>query len=299
MRILHTISSVNPNGGGPIEAIKQVSQVLDNQGHTNEVLCLDPPDSPWLSKFPLKAHAMGPGTLKYVYSKYFVPWLREHAARYDAVLAHGLWQYSSFGTWLALRNLNTPYFVYAHGMLDPWFKRTYPLKHLKKCLYWPWAEYWVLRGAQAVFFTCEEERSLARESFWPYTCNEVIVRCCVGSPPENAEAQRQIFLEHFPQLHNKRLLLFLSRIHVKKGCDMLIEAFARVAHTDETLHLVMAGPDQTGWQAELQKQAEKLGIDQRITWTGMLLNDMKWGAFRAAEGICTTFTSRELWRRST
>lgn len=283
MKVLHVISSVNPSGGGPIEAIKQVGQVLDSQGHTNEVLCLDAADSPWLSKFPLKAYSIGPGTLKYAYSKYLVPWLREHAARYDVVLAHGLWQYSSFGTWLALHDLNIPYFVYTHGMLDPWFKRTYPFKHFKKWLYWPWAEYRVLRDAQAVIFTCEEERILARESFWLYKCNEVIVRYCVGSPPENAEEQRQTFMAQFPQLRNKRLLLFMSRIHVKKGCELLIEAFARVADTDDALHLVMAGPDQTGWQAELQKQAERLGIDRRVTWTGMLLNDLKWGAFNTAE----------------
>ena len=50
-------------------------------------------------------------------------------------------------------------------MLDPWFKRRYPLKHLKKLLYWPWAEYRVLRDADAVFFTSEEERLAARDSF--------------------------------------------------------------------------------------------------------------------------------------
>ena len=78
--------------------------------------------------------------------------------------------------WLALESLrkqgfHTPaYFVFTHGMLDPWFKRTYPLKHLKKWLYWPWAEYRVLRDAQAVLFTCEEERILARQSFWLYKC---------------------------------------------------------------------------------------------------------------------------------
>ena len=53
-------------------------------------------------------------------------------------------------------------------MLDPWFKRTYPLKHLKKLLYWPWAEYRVLRDAAAVLFTSEEERRLARETFARY-----------------------------------------------------------------------------------------------------------------------------------
>ena len=53
-------------------------------------------------------------------------------------------------------------------MLDPWFKRTYPIKHIKKWTYWPWADYRVLRDAKAVLFTTEQERLLARQSFWMY-----------------------------------------------------------------------------------------------------------------------------------
>lgn len=105
-----------------------------------------------------------------------------------------------------------------------------------------------------------------------------------ATPAGDSQAQRQIFLDHFPQLDNKRLLLFLSRIHVKKGCDLLIEAFAEVA-SDDSLHLVIAGPDQIGWQADLQKQAKQLGIEQKITWTGMLSGDLKWGAFHATEAF--------------
>jgi glycosyltransferase involved in cell wall biosynthesis len=48
-------------------------------------------------------------------------------------------------------------------------------------------------------------------------------------------------------------------------------------------HLVLAGPDQVGWQSKLQQQAQRLGIESRITWTGMIRGAMKWGALRAAE----------------
>ncbi len=289
MRILHVISSVNPSGGGPIEALKQLGQVHLNQGHTVEVACIDTPGASWLKTFPLKTYALGPGISGYKYSRHFVPWLRQNVTSYDAIIINCIWQYSSFGVWLALNSLHkqgsyTPsYFLFTHGMLDPWFKRTYPLKHLKKWLYWPWAEYRVLRDARSVLFTCEEERILARESFWPYKCNEIVVNFGTATPTGSPAVQRQIFLERFPELRNKRLLLFFSRIHEKKGCDLLIEAFVKVVKLNDLLHLVMAGPDQTGWQAELQKQAEKLGIAEKITWTGMLLNDLKWGAFHAAE----------------
>jgi len=88
---------------------------------------------------------------------------------------NGVWQFHSFAAWRTLRRSDTPYVLYTHGMLDPWFKKQYPFKHLKKWMYWPWAEYRVLRDAQAVLFTSEEERMLARSSFWLYRCNEVVV----------------------------------------------------------------------------------------------------------------------------
>ncbi len=57
--------------------------------------------------------------------------------------------------------------VFAHGMLDPYFRRAFPLKHLKKWIYWLAAEYWILRAADRVLFTTEREAELARESFSP------------------------------------------------------------------------------------------------------------------------------------
>jgi glycosyltransferase involved in cell wall biosynthesis len=179
-----------------------------------------------------------------------------------------------------------PYLVQTHGMLDPWSKRTFPLKHLKKWCYWPWAEYRVLRDAKAVLFTCERERQLARESFWLYQAREQVIGYGTASPPGDPGLQRQQFLERFPQLAGKRVLLFLGRIHPKKGVDLLIDAFAAVASADRDLHLVIAGPDQVGWQDALQRQAQALGIADRISWPGMITGDLKWGAFHAAELFC-------------
>jgi glycosyltransferase involved in cell wall biosynthesis len=175
-------------------------------------------------------------------------------------------------------------------MLDPWFKRAYPLKHLKKWLYWPWGEYQVLRHANAVCFTCEEERRLARQSFWLYRCNEQVVAYGTAAPTGEPELQKKLFHERFPETRGKRLILFLGRIHRKKGCDLLIQAFQSIlgslstgAAVSENLHLVIAGPDQTGWSAELKRLTTSLCIDHRVTWTGMLTGDLKLGALRAAE----------------
>ena len=285
MKILRIIPSVSPRVGGPIEGIRQITPLLARQGHTTEVVSLDPPTAPYLAEFPLLVHALGPGWGSYRYSPRLIPWLRAHVHEYDVVIIHGLWQYTSFGAWRALHDSKVPYFVYTHGMLDPWFKKTYPLKHLKKCLYWPWADYRVLRDARAVLFTSEEERRLARQSFSAYQCNEIVVNYGTSSPAGDPGVLRRRFFETYPDLEGKKLLLFLSRIHPKKGCDLLLKAFADVAASNPSLHLVLAGPNDSQWQEGLERLAQTLGIAHRVTWTGMLTGEHKWGAFHAADAF--------------
>jgi glycosyltransferase involved in cell wall biosynthesis len=276
---------VSPQGGGPIEGVRQRSLYLEQIGHSVEIVSLDDPSESFLQDFPLTVHALGPSRGGYGYNPRLVPWLRKYAPAFNAVIVNGLWEYNAFGAWRALHNSGVPYFVFTHGMLDPWFKRTYPLKHFKKWLYWPWATYRLLRDAQAVLFTTEEERVQARHSFWLYRAREHVVAYGTSAPPENATELRDMFVSANPELRDRRILLFLSRIHEKKGCDLLLHALASVAASDPKLHLVMAGPDQTGWVARLKALADSLGISDRVSWPGMLRNEMKWGAFYAAEAF--------------
>lgn len=288
MKILHVLATFDPRSGGPAQGVRQYGSRAEQFGQRIEVLTLDAPDEPHLKDFPLPVHAIGPSKTGYRYNPLLTRWLRAHARDYDAIVVNGLWQYQGLGTWRALKDMPVPYFVFCHGMLDPWFKKTYPLKHLKKWLYWLWGEYRVLRDAQAVFFTCEEERLLARQSFWLYKAREKVVAYGAASPPPAGVGTRDSFLQAFPVLRGKRLVLFLGRIQEKKGCNLLIEAFARVAATEPDLHLVMAGPDETGWVAQLNALAQRLGVADRITWTGTLLGDQKWGAFFASEVFALT-----------
>ncbi|WP_428423388.1 glycosyltransferase [Methylibium sp.] len=283
MRILNVISSVNPIHGGPAEGIRQYAQATRTMGHTQEVLTLDAPDDPWVRDFPTTTYALGPVCTRYAYTPRLVPWLKAHAAQFDAVVVHGLWQYHGFAVWRALRGSEVPYFVFFHGMLDPWFKRQHPLKHLKKWLYWPWADYRVARDAKAVLFTAQEEALLAPKSFWLYRVNPAVIGYGLALSRESSAGDGEAFFAAFPQTRGKRIVLFLSRIHPKKGCDLLIEAFSRVARADPTLQLVMAGPDSAGLRAPLERRAAALGMAQRITWTGMLQGELKWAALQAAE----------------
>ena len=286
LRLLCLISSLNPVGGGPMEGTRQVTPELAALGVESTVACLDDPAAPWLQAFPCRVEALGEGVGKYRYRRGLVQPLRELASQHDLVIVHGLWQYHGLAAWRALHGGATPYWVQTHGMLDPWFKHTFPLKHLKKWAYWPWAEYRLLRDAQAVLFTCERERQLARQSFWRYRAREQVIAYGTAAPPGDAVLQRQQFLARWPELQGRRLLLFLWRIHPKKGVDLLIEAFAAVAGTDPALQLVVAGPDGVGWQAALEARARSLGVAERVSWTGMLSGDLKSGAFHAAELFC-------------
>lgn len=283
MNVLHIINSVDPAGGGPIEGVRQLGRSLTSIGHLVEVVSLDSPDAPYLRDFPLHVYALGPSTMKYAFSNRLIPWLRANHSHYDSVIVNGLWQFHSLAAWRTLRNSGTPYLLFTHGMLDPWFKKQYPLKHLKKWMYWPWAEYRVLRDAQAVLFTSEEERLLARQSFWLYSCKEVVTNYGTAKPTGDPQVELREFYNRYPELRDKKLLLFMGRIHPKKGCDLLIDAFARTLANDPQWCLVIAGPDQIEWQAKLRQRAERLGIASRITWMGMVRGPVKWGALRAAE----------------
>ncbi|MEM8550414.1 MAG: glycosyltransferase, partial [Verrucomicrobiota bacterium] len=244
-------------------------------GHSGEVLSLDAP-AKMAGKLPFTVHEIGPAKGSYGYSKRLVPWLKRHRKNYDAVVAHGLWQHVGYATRQALHGSGTPYYVFPHGMLDPWFKQAYPRKHLKKQLYWRWGEYRVLRDARAVLFTCEEERRLARLSFKQYAANESVVGLGIAEPPDDIDAARLAFQQAYPEIHD-RALLFLGRIDPKKGLDLLIKAYRELQEGGRELPpLVLAGPDADSTYA--QELRTLLGDTPGVHFTGMLKGELKWGA---------------------
>lgn len=284
VKILQIISTVNPNHGGPSQGLLDFAAGLTRRGHDITIVTLDAPDAPWVLTLQqkYKVVALGPSHGKYAYCPSLKIWLVKNAKLYEAALIHGLWQYHGYCASRVLYSSGVPYWVFCHGMLDPWFKHRFPFKHFKKSVYWWLAEHSTLRRAKGVLFTAQEEAILARQSFRPYTVNEVVVNYGTRLPAE-AAIENDSFLQQFPELRGQRIVLFLARIHPKKGCDLLIEAFARVAEAEPRLRLVMAGPDQVGMRKGLEAQCVKLGISDRVCWPGMLRGQQKWAAFRAAE----------------
>ncbi len=280
-RLLHVVASFAPAMGGTSEGIGKLAQ---SSAQSVELVCLDDPAESFVKGLSFPVHALGPAQGGYCYTPRLQPWLRENLSRFDGVVIHGLWQWHGYGSYQVVRG-RIPYVVFPHGMLDPYFKRAFPLKHVKKQMYWLAREYRVLRDARAVCFTTPIERDSARETMWPRRWNPAVVSFGTSEPDGDAGAQREAFLSRYPGLRGRRFFLFLSRIHRKKGCDLLLDAFARVAPAHPELDLVMAGPDEAGLQPMLEGQARRLGIESRVHWTGMLEGDLKWGALRAAEAF--------------
>ena len=285
MKILQVIPTLEPSVGGVAPAMLALSRGLVRREHNVEVVALDPPSSEWIGGIDLPIHALGRGLTNYGYSPALDRWLKANGQKYDRIIVNGVWQYPGFAVWRQFSRSETPYYVFPHGMLDPWFKRTYPLKHLKKWLYWPWAEYRVLRDAAAVIFTSDQERVDARKSFWLYQAHEKVSSLGVEALADTSSASKEMFLQKFPLLRDTKSLLFLGRLHPKKGCDLAIEAFAAAAGRDNGISLVMAGPDQVGWERELKDRTKQLGVDSRVIFTGMLGSDLKGGALKAADAF--------------
>lgn len=288
MKLLRVIATLDPRHGGPAAGLRAVTPALAELGHETTFVSVDAPARVAPTCAGAAVHALGPARGGYAFSSRLLPWLRANASHYDAVFVHGLWQHHGRAVHAALRHRSTPYFVFPHGMLDPWFRRAYPLKHAKKWAYWQLCERHVLRDAAAVMFTCEEERRLARDSFRPYDCRERVVAYGTAAPSGDATADRAAWHAAVPELAGEPFWLFLGRIHPKKGVDLLLRAYHRLAAASDAPlpALVVAGPcTDDRYRATLDTLAAALPRHARVIWPGMLEGERKWGALRCAEAF--------------
>lgn len=288
MQILHVIDSFSPERGGPPEAVRQLLKAYAAEGAVAEVVCLDDPGAPYLRDLPCKVHALGQSYMgRYAFSPRLWRWLHLNLMRYDATVMNGIWTFPGVALCHAARRAGKPYGIFVHGALDPWFDREYPIKYLKKLLYWP-LQHRVLQRARAVFFTTTVERDLAKTSFKPSEWTSVVVPYGITAAKVSgscAAEQIEKFYCELPQIRGRRYLLFLGRIHEKKGCDMLLSAFAEVHGMAPNVDLVIAGPDPKGMRPKLEEMARGLGIASRVHWPGMIGGDAKWGALRACDAF--------------
>jgi glycosyltransferase involved in cell wall biosynthesis len=289
MKLLRVIASVDPATGGPVSGLRAVTPELDNLGHETEFLTVDDPTDGFLQSWVGRVHALGPVHNRYAHSPKLRPWLEKNLSRYDAVVVHGLWQ--DLGR--AVRQVckqqgRPPYFVFPHGMLDPGLRKTYPLRHVKKWIYWQLVERMVLRDARAVLFTCEEERRVGSTTFPRYQCNEAVITYGASVPNTLENDFAGAWHARCPQVKDRPYWLFLGRVHSKKGIDLLLKAYGALKkNVSQPLpDLVIAGPClDEGYLAMLKKIVEENGLTAAVHWVGMLTGDAKWGAFQRSEAF--------------
>lgn len=293
MRILHFIHSLNPAHGGTTYGLRGLVEELLRLGHETEIIVLDDAQSEWMKDWPCPVHACGSGWRNYGWNLRFL-WNACHRVRsFDHVLVHGLWQFHGISAWAACSLAGVPYAVFPHGMLDGWFAKAYPTKHRIKKLYWRLFEHRILRDASTVFFTTREELEAGRGTFSPFNAKPSFAAFGVCGPEESRAHYSERWKAIHPALAKKRIVLFLGRIHSKKGCDLMIQAGAQWLQSlsreeRSEWHLRIVGPCEDGSYLEsLQNMAVQDGLlpNIDISFAPAVAGDEKWSELCAADAL--------------
>lgn len=213
-------------------------------------------------------------------------WLRDGRMRrsFEALVErsagvhiHGLWEGSTATAVRAARRMGRPYVISAHGMLEPWALRN---KRWKKEVYAALFERGRVQGAAALHALTEAEA----EDYRRFGARQPVAVIPNGvTIPERTGPE--LFLAQHPDLRGKRIVLFLGRIHFKKGLDLLVEAWSRVAPAHGEARLVLAGPDFEGTRGRVERLIAERGVESSVCFTGMLRGAEKWSALAAAEAF--------------
>ncbi len=228
------------------------------RGYTKEQLSFWPVSrKPWLRNQPLRAS------------------FEEQLRQVDGIHVHGLWEQSTAIAARTAQTLKVPYIVSAHGMLEPWALAT---KRLKKFVYAHLVERRNVAGAACLHaLTYAEANHFVRFG----------ARSPIAIIPNGVDIPRlkdpNLFLNRFTAVAGKRMILFLARLHQKKGLDILLEAWATVSKNFPDAHLVLAGPDSDGTEAKLKHFIDQHNLQSTVLFTGMLQGNLKWSALAAAE----------------
>jgi len=281
---------MDPKAGGVSQAVRTMIKGLNDLNTTNAVVCLNPPDSNFLKESPFEVFALGIGKTAWNFNVGLNGWLKFNLNQYDVAILHGLWQYQSHALLKTRRYAKqTRIFVMPHGMLDPYFQRApdRKLKAIRNLFFWNLIERRIIEKASGLLFTCETEKLLARETFKRYyPRKELVVGLGVEPPPPFSESLVKAFLSNYSsQLNTRGYLLYISRIHPKKGLDLLLDAYLKLkADGFQNLpSLIIAGP---GLESDYGKHIQQLAINEpRIIFTGMLSGNLKWGAFYGCEAF--------------
>jgi len=201
------------------------------------------------------------------------------AAHPDLVHFHGLWQLEHAWMSFRCRRRGIPYVVSPHGMLEPWALEH---KSWKKKPYYALVERWHLNGAERVLATSDQEKKNLRRFVGETTIEAIPLALSEEVRPDHRRARRAL---GWPE--DERVLLYLSRVHPKKGLHLLLEALTSVEGVRSQARLVVVGPGPDNYVQRLKQYVEN-HADQLppVQWEGPVWGDAKWAYLQGADLMC-------------
>lgn len=196
------------------------------------------------------------------YSRPLASWLDANIREFELVHVHAVFNHSSVAAARACRSAGVPYVIRPLGTLDPW---SMAQKALRKRLFWQVEGKGMLQGAAAVHYTSEAEK-LSTERLTGLNHGKVVP---LGIEQTSATTREKL-AQHFPDLAQYSYVLVLSRLHQKKGLDVLIDAF--LSQQFSSWRLVLAGDGPPDYVAKLKSKAAQC---DRIVFTGWVDGERK------------------------
>ena len=265
IRTANLTHSISRNAGGLFESVRRLVQSLGDTGMDVRVLGVQDEFTAedvtaWA---PVWAMGFKPAwPTSFGYSPKFFSSLVEFAPQ--VTHTHGLWVYPSVATNHYCRRSKTPYLISPHGMLDPWAIRN---SRWKKVIAYFLYEGAHLNGARCVRALCESEARSIRQVGLKNHIAIIPNGIDLPTAPPRQDPPWHGLLEP-----GRKTLLFLSRIHPKKGLPNLLQAWAQsrkaAPHRAEDWTLIVAGWNQGGHEQELQRLATDLELPWADTRTG-------------------------------
>jgi glycosyltransferase involved in cell wall biosynthesis len=278
VNVTHLLSSVSRANGGISESVRRLAQSQQATGMVDvAVLSLQDKftdqDLPrWRPLQPQCHSVWGPRAMGYAPA--LLPALLKQTA--DVTHVAGLWMYPSVASLRAAQRSGRPYIISPHGMLDPWaLKNSAWKKQLASRLF----ERRHLEGAACLQALCASEAISIRAA----GCAQPIFVLPNGIDLPDASACGSVPAWAGRVPADRRVMLFLGRIHPKKGLHPLVEAWDAMRTTN--WQLVIAGWDQGGHLLELERLVQKLNLSDRITFCGPLHGPAKDAAYASAQAF--------------
>jgi glycosyltransferase involved in cell wall biosynthesis len=273
-KILRCIDTVAAKYGGPSYSVINSSRILARRGHEVTIVTMDRPGDVQIEKEDgFRLICLGPGLPKYRLNPAYLVWLIRNLRDFDFVTVQGVWRFASYGFHLVNRVFKVPYVTMPHGSLDVWDRRSHRLKFFIKKIYWELFESRLYRHAARCYFTATAEQRQSTGAFGFSGIRHSII--AYGSVDPGVYRLT-------PLESDGKSIVYVGRIHEKKGIDILIDAFARVFGSDADARLVIAGNGESNFVKKLKERASNLGVDERIHWVGHIAGEEKQAILRSA-----------------